>query len=93
MLVPAAAVRGVAMTVVHVIHVVSVAHRFVATLGAVAVRLVRRVLSVSRGDISLALVPVRLVLLVRVTIVQVVGVTAVLDRRVSTRGSVRVRFV
>ena len=84
-LVPVTVVRSMAVAVVGVVLVVTVADRLMAAPRAMSV-VVHLV-----GDVRLerALVPVAVVLAVRMAVVQVVGMPFVLDRDVTTRSTVR----
>jgi hypothetical protein len=87
-LVPVAVVRGVAVTVVHVVDVVAVLHRVVPAIGvvlAVVIAFVHEVLT-ARGT----LVPVAVVLTMEVAVVEVVDVIVVADFDVSAAGAVPV---
>jgi hypothetical protein len=79
------------MPVVHVIGVVAVAHGLVAARRRVLVA-VAAVLGVTAGRGIPALVPVRLVLAMGVSIVQVIGVVTVGNGRVLAAAGVGVRM-
>lgn len=89
MLVPVASVGRMAMTVMHVIDVVTVLDRFMAAVLPmhVIVALVNDVAYVG------ALVPMTVVAVVGVAIVKVVGVVSVLNRHVATVRSVDVAVI
>jgi hypothetical protein len=88
-LVPVPLVRGVAVTVVHIVDMVAVLNGLVSTIGSVFV--VVGVVHAVRA--ALALVPVPVVLDMGMAVVEVVDVVAVLDRGVSAVRSVRVRMI
>lgn len=85
-LIPVTVVRGMAVTIVVVVVVITMADRLVTTFRPMDVI----VLTVRHVHIGRALVPVVVVLAIRVAVVQVVGVPLVFDRNVATACTVTV---
>jgi hypothetical protein len=86
-----AVVGRVTVAVVHVVDVVAVRHGLVSAVRAVFMVVVARF--VRPVAAAAALVPVAVVLAVCVTVMQVVGVVAVLHRRVTASGAVDVAVI
>jgi hypothetical protein len=89
MLVPVAFVSGVTVTVVHVVHVVTMRDALMTAPGPVLVR----VIPVDDVTLKAALVPVALVEPMHVTVMQIVDVVAMLHRDVTTCRPVLVGMV
>ena len=89
MLVPVVTVESVAMAVVHIVDMVTVFDRLVATAGAVLMVAVVAVFGMS----ATALIPVPVVLAVHMAVVEVVDMIVVRDRSVAAVRPVQMGMV